>query len=163
MAAHSEEGDCEGFGWFDADVERIMVQTSKRAFLHLFKTKLGFHDYGYNAWMVACAILNAFHQQEREVREIEKVKTTKRPEASPVHEDRRDVSYVVDKTKPITEVLKPLPKKTGGNKGTHLSPREHERIGHWRRGRNGVKKWIPGCTVNLGSPRGRIEKDYKFH
>ena len=142
--------------------ERIMVQTSKRAFLPLFKTRFGFHDYGYNAWMVACAILNAFHKQEREIKEIEKRKAVKKPEASPVHEDRRDVSYVLDKTKPITKVLEPAPKKTGGKKGTHLSPKEHERMGHYYI-RNGVKRWREGCTVNLGSPRGRIEKDYKFH
>lgn len=26
MAAHSEEGDCEGFGWFDAEVVRFNIQ-----------------------------------------------------------------------------------------------------------------------------------------
>ena len=94
--------------------ERIMVQTSKRAFLPLFKTRFGFHDYGYNAWMVACAILNAFHKQEREIREIEKTKAVKKPEASPVYEERRDEIRVMDKTKPVTKVLEPTPEEAPG-------------------------------------------------
>lgn len=142
--------------------ERIMVQTSKRAFLPLFKTRFGFHDYGYNAWMVACAILNAFHKQEREIKEIEKTKAVKKPEASPMHEERRDEIRVIDKTKPVTKVLEPTPKKRGSGKGSHLPPREHDRIGHWYV-RNGEKFWRNGCTVNLGSSRGRLEKDYKLN
>lgn len=46
--------------------------------------------------------------------------------------------------------------------GTHASPREHERKGHWRRNCHGVKKWIAGLTVNKGKTKGKVIKDYKI-
>ncbi|MNP89128.1 hypothetical protein D3C85_15290 [compost metagenome] len=43
--------------------------------------------------------------------------------------------------------------------GTHASPREHQRIGHWRTLRNGKRQWFPETTVNKGVP-GKIDKVY---
>lgn len=46
--------------------------------------------------------------------------------------------------------------------GTHASPREHERIGHWRRNCHGVRRWIPAITVNKDKTPGKIIKDYNI-
>lgn len=43
--------------------------------------------------------------------------------------------------------------------GTHASPREHERRGHWRRNCNGIPRWIPSRVVNKGVG-GKFTKDY---
>jgi hypothetical protein len=42
--------------------------------------------------------------------------------------------------------------------GTHASPREHERQGHWRRVK-GERRWFDAVTVNKGVP-GRVDKAY---
>ncbi len=45
--------------------------------------------------------------------------------------------------------------------GTHASPIEHERRGHWRTYKSGKRTWVDAITVNKGVG-GRIEKDYKL-
>lgn len=42
--------------------------------------------------------------------------------------------------------------------GTHASPREHERQGHWRRVK-GERRWFNAVTVNKGV-KGRVDKAY---
>jgi hypothetical protein len=44
--------------------------------------------------------------------------------------------------------------------GTHASPRQHERRGHWRTLASGIKVWVRHCTVGDAS-RGAVFKDYK--
>lgn len=44
--------------------------------------------------------------------------------------------------------------------GTHASPRQHERRGHWRTCANGKRVWVRNCTVGDAS-RGTVFKDYK--
>ena len=44
--------------------------------------------------------------------------------------------------------------------GTHASPRQHERRGHWRHLRTGKRVWVKNCLV--GDPaRGIIKHDYR--
>lgn len=44
--------------------------------------------------------------------------------------------------------------------GTHASPRQHERRGHWRVCASGQRVWVRNCTV--GDPaRGYVGKDYR--
>lgn len=52
----------------------------------------------------------------------------------------------------VTKICKPW------QGGTHASPREHERIGHWRRVK-GEPRWFPAVTVNKGVI-GRVMKEY---
>lgn len=52
----------------------------------------------------------------------------------------------------VTKVTKPW------QGGTHASPREHERMGHWRRIK-GVPRWFPSVTVNKGVI-GKVMKAY---
>lgn len=52
----------------------------------------------------------------------------------------------------VTKVCKPW------QGGTHASPREHERMGHWRRVK-GEPRWFPAVTVNKGVI-GRVMKAY---
>lgn len=52
----------------------------------------------------------------------------------------------------VTKICKPW------QGGTHASPREHERIGHWRRVK-GEPRWFPAVTVNKGVI-GRVMKAY---
>lgn len=51
-------------------------------------------------------------------------------------------------------VIRPLPKG-----GTHASPREHWRRGHWRRNRQGDIYWQKPLLINKGV-RGRVDKAY---
>ena len=44
--------------------------------------------------------------------------------------------------------------------GTHASPRQHERRGHWRTCANGKRVWVRHCTVGDAS-LGTVFKDYK--
>lgn len=46
--------------------------------------------------------------------------------------------------------------------GTHASPREHERAGHWRTLQNGKRIRIKALTVNKGT-KGKIEKTYRIN
>jgi hypothetical protein len=64
----------------------------------------------------------------------------------------------------IIEVPKPRYVHRESLGGTHASPREHERAGHWRdqRTKNGIKRiFIEKITVNKGIGK-RIEKDYEL-
>lgn len=65
------------------------------------------------------------------------------------------VEYTLDLTKK-------LPKNKRVLGGTHASPREHVRRGHWRRTRSGERRWIGPVVVNEGSKVGKIEKEYKY-
>lgn len=56
---------------------------------------------------------------------------------------------------------KPEPTLLEGESGTHRSPREHERMGHWRKCRSGKVVWINKSTINKGTG-GKIVKDYQF-
>jgi hypothetical protein len=57
----------------------------------------------------------------------------------------------------VIEPVKPSGECLGG---THASPRQHERRGHWRTCANGKRVWVRHCTVGDAS-RGTIFKDYK--
>lgn len=46
--------------------------------------------------------------------------------------------------------------------GTHASPREHVRRGHYRRTRSGNVVFVEAVVVNAGSKRGVVEKDYQL-
>lgn len=61
-----------------------------------------------------------------------------------------DISYFK-----ITSV-KPIPKG-----GTHASPREHWRRGHWRRNRQGDIYWQKPLLINKGV-KGRVRKAYRL-
>ncbi len=58
----------------------------------------------------------------------------------------------------VIEPVKPSGECLGG---THASPRQHERRGHWRTCANGKRVWVRHCTVGDAS-RGTIFKDYKI-
>lgn len=59
-----------------------------------------------------------------------------------------------------TLVITPAQPSTPGSGGTHASPREHDRRGHWRTYASGKKGWVKECKV--GSPsKGIVFKDYK--
>lgn len=45
--------------------------------------------------------------------------------------------------------------------GHHASPREHERIGHFRRYKTGKMVWVRHSVINKGKTQGVIQKDYK--
>lgn len=66
----------------------------------------------------------------------------------------RYIVYTLDKTKPKQY-------KSVHKGGTHASPVEHERIGHWRTYKSGKKVFVAAVTVNKGKG-GRVEKDYQF-
>lgn len=65
------------------------------------------------------------------------------------------VEYTMDLTKPISKAFKGT-----GATGTHASPIEHERIGYYRKSKNGLLHFVSSCTVNKGN-KGRLERDYK--
>lgn len=44
-------------------------------------------------------------------------------------------------------------------RGTHASPREHARCGHWRTYATGRREWVRDCLVDDAS-RGGVFKDY---
>lgn len=57
------------------------------------------------------------------------------------------------------EIAPPSP-KTEPQGGTHASPRQHDRRGHWRTLPNGNRVWVRNCVV--GDPtKGRVWKDYR--
>lgn len=56
------------------------------------------------------------------------------------------------------EIVPPKPKGECLG-GTHASPRQHERRGHWRTCANGTRVWVRSCTVGDAS-RGTVFKDY---
>lgn len=61
----------------------------------------------------------------------------------------------LDPTKPILSQPEP-------QGGTHASPREHSRRGHYRRYRNGKVTWVNPMWVNKGAQHGRINKIYEL-
>lgn len=61
--------------------------------------------------------------------------------------------YTLDMSRPI----KRNNKVSNGN-GTPKA--EHDRRGHWRVYKSGKQVWVPGTTINKGSKRGRVDKDY---
>lgn len=73
-----------------------------------------------------------------------------RPEDIPTY-----IEYTLDLAK-----AKPYPKSSLG--GSHASPCEHVRRGHWRRLRNGKMHFVEATVVNEGSKRGKVEKDYQL-
>lgn len=79
------------------------------------------------------------------------------PPSQVAPEAKEGVEYKVRSLRPNQPVRVSVPLG-----GTHASPREHERQGHWRRNCHGVKKWITGLTVNKGKTKGKVIKDYKI-
>lgn len=73
-----------------------------------------------------------------------------RPEDYPTY-----IEYTLDLNK-----AQLYPKSSRG--GTHASPCEHVRRGHWRRLRNGKKIFVEARVINEGSKRGKVEKDYQL-
>ena len=59
-----------------------------------------------------------------------------------------------------TLVIAPRAQSHGDAKGTHASPRAHERRGHWRRLPSGVSVWVRECRVGDASV-GMVFKDYR--
>lgn len=61
-----------------------------------------------------------------------------------------------------TVVVEPIKPKAEHQGGTHASPRQHERRGHWRFIKKSQKRvWIKNCTVGDAS-KGVIFHDYKI-
>lgn len=60
-----------------------------------------------------------------------------------------------------TVIIEPKTPKGLPLGGTHASPRQHERRGHWRTCANGSRVWVRHCTVGDAS-RGTVFKDYKI-
>lgn len=60
-----------------------------------------------------------------------------------------------------TVVIEPPAIKGEYQGGTHASPRQHERRGHWRTCANGKRVWVRNCTVGDAS-RGSVFKDYRI-
>ena len=60
----------------------------------------------------------------------------------------------------VTVYIEPVKQKNESHGGTHASPRQHDRRGHFRRTKNGTV-WVKNCIV--GDPaRGAIFHDYAF-
>jgi hypothetical protein len=59
-----------------------------------------------------------------------------------------------------TVEIAPPAKKNDSQGGTHASPRLHDRRGHWRTYKSGLRVWIRDCKVGDAS-KGVIFKDYK--
>lgn len=59
-----------------------------------------------------------------------------------------------------TVTIGPRPEKLAGKGGTHASPREHDRRGHWRTHPSGKRVWVKACKVG-DSSKGSVFKDYK--
>lgn len=59
-----------------------------------------------------------------------------------------------------TVVIEPKQAKTESLGGTHASPRQHERRGHWRVTAAGRKVWVRNCLVGDAS-LGTVFHDYK--
>ncbi len=59
-----------------------------------------------------------------------------------------------------TVVIEPKQTKSESLGGTHASPRQHDRRGHWRVTSTGRKVWVRNCTVGDAS-KGTVFHDYK--
>jgi len=59
-----------------------------------------------------------------------------------------------------TVEIVPPAKKNDPQGGTHASPRLHDRRGHWRTCKSGLRVWVRDCKVGDAS-KGVIFKDYK--
>lgn len=70
----------------------------------------------------------------------------------PILQRPKYIEYTLD----ITKAKKYTSKAIGGS---HASPIEHDRRGHWRTYKNGKKVWVSSSVVNLGRG-GRVDKDY---
>lgn len=70
----------------------------------------------------------------------------------PILQRPKYIEYTLD----ITKAKKYTRKAIGGS---HASPIEHDRRGHWRTYKNGKKVWVSSSIVNLGKG-GRVDKDY---
>lgn len=68
------------------------------------------------------------------------------------------IEYTLDLSKPIKRRLF----KSLSKGGSHASPCEHKRRGHWRTYKSGKRTWVDGITVNKGSSSGIVEKDYSM-
>lgn len=61
-----------------------------------------------------------------------------------------------------TVVIEPPKPKVEPKGGTHASPRLHDRRGHWRTCKDGVRKvWVRACKVG-NAAKGTVFKDYKW-
>ncbi len=68
-------------------------------------------------------------------------------------EQERYISYMLDLTKPMKKYTR---KQLGG---THASPIEHERRGHWRTYKSGKRTFVESTTINKGKG-GKVDKGY---
>ena len=59
-----------------------------------------------------------------------------------------------------TVTIQPKSVKAEPQGGTHASPRQHDRRGHWRKCPSGKQVWVRNCKVGDAS-KGVIFKDYK--
>lgn len=77
------------------------------------------------------------------------------PAGRKIPEARKGCTVRVVKLHPQSETIR---KEWQG--GTHASPREHTRQGHWKRSRAGKRIWISEVIVNKGKTDGVVDKDY---
>ncbi len=61
----------------------------------------------------------------------------------------------------VTVAASTVPIKAENRGGTHVSPRLHDRRGHWRKCSSGKVVWVRNCKVGNAS-RGVVFKDYKM-
>lgn len=131
-------------GLWDLDAQiDIKLENGKASYRWVYSRSLGPHN-----GMIACILgfLNA-QLQERITVEVMEAPPTDR-DIPPAREG------VIFRT--VKMLIGMGSKKSEWQGGTHASPREHKRAGHWRAG-----KWIPATTVNKGV-LGRVEKEYKI-
>lgn len=77
------------------------------------------------------------------------------PEGRKIPEARKGCTVRVVKLHPQAETI-----RKAWQGGTHASPREHMRRGHWRRNAKGEKIWIGQLVVNKGKTEGVVDKSY---
>ena len=111
-------------------------------------------DLARNCWFCGLEILEVLQGFERTVNDDPRKSFALR-KLNPLIKETY-VTYILDKTKPIG---KPRGEFLGG---THASPKEHIRMGHKRTYSSGKEVWVKETIVNEGSPRGKVNKDYKF-
>ncbi len=68
------------------------------------------------------------------------------------------IEYTLDLSRPTRRRFVKSPHKGG----SHASPCEHKRIGHWRTYKSGKVVRVAGSIVNKGSKTGVVEKDYSL-
>ena len=129
----------------------------------VYGSEITLKKYGASIWGGACELLKVVNTRKRLTgldsgKGLVRVNVPKKPKEVKNPKEVKEVKndWVVDKTKPLT----PYSKNDLG--GTHASPREHIRMGHYRTLASGKTIFIRETVVNRNSPVGKINKEYKF-